>query len=94
MMKSPRIVSVILCLLLMTQAEAQQPSNKYIGHESAAYSVILSPSGQRMASTGFDGTVRIWNHNTQSMITSFQEHTGIVLTAAFSPDVLVEMAKQ
>lgn len=85
-MKSPRIVSVILCLLLMTQAEAQQPSNKYIGHESAAYSVILSPSGQRMASTGFDGTVRTWNHNTQSMITSFQEHTGIVLTAAFSPD--------
>ncbi|MDC0308428.1 WD40 repeat domain-containing protein [Planctomycetaceae bacterium] len=85
-MKSPRIASAILCLLLITQIEAQQPSNKYVGHDSAAYSVILSPSGQRLASTGFDGTVRIWNHNTQSMITSFQEHTGIVLTAAFNPD--------
>lgn len=85
-MKSPWIMAAVMCLLLISNTEAQQPTQKYVGHESAAYSVTLSPSGQRLASTGFDGTVRIWNHNTQSLITSFQEHTGIVLTAAFNPD--------
>lgn len=85
-MKSPSIGMGFLCFLLLAPLHAQQPNQRYVGHESAAYSVTLSPSGQRLASTGFDETVRIWNHQTQSLITSFQEHSGIVLTAAFNPD--------
>ncbi|KAM7536066.1 hypothetical protein Aperf_G00000095960 [Anoplocephala perfoliata] len=38
-----------------------QPSRDLIGHQGAVHGVSFSPDGQLIASTGADGTLRIWS---------------------------------
>jgi len=48
--------------------------------------VAVSPDGTWLASTGFDGTVRIWDTSTGQTRHTLTGHTGMVDGVAVSPD--------
>jgi WD40 repeat protein len=48
--------------------------------------VAFSPDGARLASTGEDGTVRIWDAATGREALTLRGHQGTVSGVAFSPD--------
>ena len=48
--------------------------------------VAFSPDGERLASAGGDGAVKIWNSRTGKVIQTLHAHTGFVVSVAFHPD--------
>ena len=50
-------------------------------------SVAFSPDGERLASAGGDGTVKVWNSRTGKVVQTIPDaHTGAVFSVAFHPD--------
>ena len=56
------------------------------GHEGGVYSVDWSPEGQRLASGGQDGSLKIWHAATGQNVQTVSAHTGSIGTLAWSPD--------
>ena len=48
--------------------------------------VAFSPDGERLASAGGDGTVKIWNSRTGDVVQTFPAHTDAVVSVVFHPD--------
>ena len=59
---------------------------KLIGHIGAISSVRYSPSGNYIATGGFDNTIRIWNATTGQCLKVMEGHTGMVNSVCFSHD--------
>jgi WD40 repeat protein len=47
--------------------------------------VAFSPDGERLASAGGDGFVKIWNSKTGDLLQTFPAHTGSVVCVTFHP---------
>jgi len=56
------------------------------GHTSATTGVSYSADGQRVASTSWDGTVKIWDARTGQESLTLKGHTDAVNSVSFSPD--------
>ena len=58
------------------------------GHTKLVWVVRFSPDGKRLASAGWDGTVRVWDPATGESLVTFQGHPGSRWLAglAWSPD--------
>jgi WD40 repeat protein len=55
------------------------------GHTDAVNGVAFSPDGQRVASAGVDGTVRVWESATGRELLSLGSHHEAVTAVAFDP---------
>ena len=65
----------------------QQPITAVLtGHEAMAGAVDYSPDGKRVASAGFDNSVRVWDSKTGESIHVLSQHLGPVTSVRFSPD--------
>ncbi|OUL34354.1 ribosome assembly protein 4, partial [Nostoc sp. T09] len=56
--------------------------NTLEGHSHWLYSVVFSPDGQKLASSGLDNTIKIWDITTGKAIKTLAGHSSVV----FSPD--------
>jgi len=56
------------------------------GHTGVVMSVAFSPDGERLASAGWDKTVRLWEVKTGHQLRVLTGHSAAVLHVLFSPD--------
>ena len=56
------------------------------GHTDGVAAVAFSPDGQRLASESGDGTVKLWDAGSGSLLQTLEGHTDWVSAVAFSPD--------
>jgi WD40 repeat protein/serine/threonine protein kinase len=57
-----------------------------LGDKTEVNGVAFSPDGERLASAGGDGTIKIWNSRTGDLVRTFNAHTDSVVSLAFHPD--------
>ncbi len=58
----------------------------YRGHTIRVESVTWSPDGTRIASSGQDTTIQVWDAADGSHVFTYRGHTAAVYTVAWSPD--------
>jgi WD40 repeat protein len=58
----------------------------WVGHERGITDVVFSPDGDRVASAGLDGTVRIWDAGSGKVERVLEGHGDEVYAVRFSPD--------
>ena len=56
------------------------------GHSNAVRSVDFSPDGKILASSGDDGTIRVWDANNGKCFQKLQRQTRLIHSVTFSPD--------
>src|SRR5207249_3042340 len=56
------------------------------GHTAGVLRVAFAPDGKTLASTSFDGTMKLWDVTTGKHLRTFTGHRGAVYGPAFSPD--------
>ncbi len=56
------------------------------GHQGQVEGVAYSPDGATLATSGWDGTARIWDARNGDLLATLEGHSGIVWNVAFSPD--------
>ncbi|NER94927.1 MAG: hypothetical protein F6J86_13990 [Symploca sp. SIO1B1] len=59
--------------------------NQFSSHQDRILSVSFSPDGQRLATAGNDGTVKLWNLSGQQLV-KIRENQGTVWDVSFSPN--------
>ena len=88
---SPLVLLILISQLLIqtNQAQNQQNVELYIetGHSGYVKSVAISPDGKLIASSGFDGTIKLWSFNSgQELKTMKVEKGSSINSLVFSPD--------
>ncbi|WP_437986160.1 eIF2A-related protein [Sorangium sp. So ce117] len=56
------------------------------GHTGTINALAWSPDGQRLATAGYDHTVRLWHADTGAELARFEGHSDWVLAVAWRPD--------
>jgi WD40 repeat protein len=59
---------------------------KYEQHKDVVYRVAWSPDGKYIASTGYDGDVKIWEALSGRDLSAYHRHVGQVLALGWSPN--------
>jgi hypothetical protein len=72
-------------LALQTILDNIQEQTRLEGHQDSVESARFSPDGQRLVTTSFDNTARVWD-TSGKLITELKGHQGYVRSASFSPD--------
>ena len=63
-----------------------EPKKQYKGHAGLVVNIEFSPSGDTLASSSWDNTVRLWDVETERNVRTYVGHKDIVLGLAYSSD--------
>lgn len=72
--------------VLVTETRAPDATQRMAGTEFFASAVAVNPSGTRVASGGWDYSLRVWNLDTGQPLLESYDHQAGVGAVAFSPD--------
>ncbi len=56
------------------------------GHTSTVACLAFSPTGDTLASGGWDRTIQLWNVKSRKITATLRQHAHTVSSLAFSPD--------
>ena len=56
------------------------------GHEAPVTDVVYGPDGSRLATSCYDGSIKLWDASTGQQIRTLKAHFDVVTSVAFSPD--------
>ncbi|HTU18921.1 MAG TPA: WD40 repeat domain-containing protein [Gemmataceae bacterium] len=79
-------LSAIVLVCLSVSASPGQVIKELRGHRAAVYAVAFRPDGDRMATAGFDHTIKVWDVRAGRVVRSFTGHADKVLALAYSMD--------
>ena len=82
MKRTTFLISLIFVFLAMGLQTI--PAQVVFEHGSGVTSVMFSPDGTTVASGAVDGTVKLWNVETQTDVATFEGHAAAVASVAFS----------
>lgn len=80
------IIGVVVSNLIHLWDPSRELTTGTLTHDAAIRSITVNPDGKLLASASEDGTVQVWNPNTQTLLHVLKGHTEKVLSVAFSPD--------
>ncbi len=73
-------------LALLVNAEDGSIRKEIIGHRDTIYSARLSPSGEMLATAGYDRDIHLWDVSSGDLLRTLKGHNGAVSQLAFSND--------
>ncbi len=83
----PVLATILIAFTITTHAFSQDiPSIEISGHSYWVNSVAFNPDGDTIASGSWDNTIRLWNTNNGTHISTLEGHRDSVNSVAFSPD--------
>jgi WD40 repeat protein len=71
--------------VMLLDAQTLEPITRYPGHPGGVLSVAFHPGGQRVASGGTDGIIRIWDVASGTELIALRGHRRRIQHVAFSP---------
>ena len=73
-------------MYLWEPSKSTKPVARLLGHQKQVNHVTFSPDGLRIASSGWDNHVKLWNPRDGAFIATLRGHVGPVYMSCFSPD--------
>ena len=73
-------------VVLIGDARTGQVELTLPAHGDMIWGLAFSPDGQRLASTSWDKTTKVWDLETGEEIAAYADHTDMVFGVVFSPD--------
>jgi WD40 repeat protein len=83
------IIGVVVSNLIHLWDPSTGQTTGTLTHDAAIRSIAVTLDSDLLASASEDGTVQIWNPNTETLLNVLRGHTEKVLSVTFSPDGLL-----
>ena len=80
------IIGVVVSNLIHLGDSYTVAPHTTLTYSSTINNIAFSPINPLLASGSVDNTVQLWNHDTQTLLSTLREHTDSVVSVAFSPD--------